>query len=114
MSSFKIVQRTDGIKALEKGVKNKWIWKWTEVMDENGDFLSDYYRKIKEPGCACCMWCNRRITYGSSGRKAIMNHAKTDSHKSARTERKNNQTLPACFRFTGVAGRYVKLISLLK
>lgn len=111
MSSFKIIERSDDLKSLEKGVKNKWVWKWTEDKDENGDFVSEYCRKIKEAGCACCIWCNKKITYGSSGKKAILNHAKKDNHRSSRAARMNNQTLPASFTFTGDAGRYEKIVN---
>ena len=50
--STKVIERTDDIKALEVNVKNKWNWSWMEDKDNNGDFMSEYVRKINQPGVA--------------------------------------------------------------
>ena len=41
------------IKNVDEGVKNKFRWNWLEEKDSNGDFLSDYVRKISAPGKSC-------------------------------------------------------------
>lgn len=66
-----IVERSENtnFKELDKGVRNKWKWSWLEKKDENGDFISEYTRKIKKPGLAICTWCNGKQTnYGESGK----------------------------------------------
>ena len=46
-----------------------------EEKDDNGDFMSSYVRKLKQPGEAWCLWCKDIIKYGSTGKKAILvNH----------------------------------------
>jgi len=40
------------LKGIEKNVKNKWNWSWMEERDANADFLSEYIRKINQPGIA--------------------------------------------------------------
>ena len=49
MMAYKIVDRTIDLKELEKSVKNKFRWSWLEEKDSNGDYLSEYIRKIDEP-----------------------------------------------------------------
>ena len=69
MASFKVLQRTDDINKLEKTVKNKWKWQWLELKEEiNGDFLSEFVRKIDITGHALCEWCNKKINYAQSGK----------------------------------------------
>ena len=48
------------VRDLEEGVKNKWRWSWLEIKDENGDYLSEYIRKIRQPGKAICVWCGEK------------------------------------------------------
>ena len=38
-------------------------------------------RKTKESGKAYCIWCNQDIKYGSRGKVALTNHAKTSTHQ---------------------------------
>ena len=59
--SSKVIERTDDIKALEANVKKKWNWSWMEDKDNDGDFMSEYIRKINQPGVALCIWCNKQL-----------------------------------------------------
>ena len=63
------VDRTADNDTVEKGVKNRWKWKWLEEKDANGIFLSDYIRKIKKPGFARCTICMCELKYASGGKK---------------------------------------------
>ena len=53
---------------------------WLEEKDVNGDFISDYIRKIDAGGLAFCVYCNKPVCYGSSGKKDILAHAKKSPH----------------------------------
>ena len=66
-------------------------------------FLSDYIRKVNTAGKAMCIICNLVISYGTSGRKALLKHSKSDSHKLKRKVRDTNQTLPTCVAATSAA-----------
>ena len=57
------------IKAIDKGVKNKWVWEWLEEKDSEDYFLSDYVRKLDIAGMAKCIIYNETLKYGSSGKK---------------------------------------------
>ena len=69
MMNTKVLQRTDDLKALEVNIKNKWNWSWLEERDGNGDFLSEYIRKVNQPGIALCVWCNKQLKYASASRQ---------------------------------------------
>ena len=56
--------------------KSKWNWSSLEEKDVNGDFISDYIRKIDASGLAFCVYCNKPVSYGCSGRKDILAHAR--------------------------------------
>ena len=55
--------RSCNLKEIEKDVKNKFRWQWLEAKDCNGDFLSDYVRKLPKPGFAFCIWCDSNLDY---------------------------------------------------
>ncbi|XP_041465527.1 uncharacterized protein LOC121416126 isoform X2 [Lytechinus variegatus] len=95
-----IIEREEGcVRDLEEGVKNKWRWSWLEIKDENGDYLSEYIRKIRQSGKAICMWCNgKQINYGASGFKALRGHATSKGHRQWRGARKGAQLLPSVFQ----------------
>ena len=62
--TFKIVERNIGLDAwnvIDKDVKNKWVWNWLLEKDLNNDYLSDYVRKIDQPGVAICTWCKELL-----------------------------------------------------
>ncbi|RUS75553.1 hypothetical protein EGW08_016678, partial [Elysia chlorotica] len=48
MMPDQFVDRTTDLKAIEHGIRNKFRWQWLEEKDCNGDFLSDYVRKLKK------------------------------------------------------------------
>ena len=74
-----MLQRTDSLADIEKGVKNKWVWGWCESPDANGDYLSDYIWKVNLSGAAICQ-CNKKISYGNGGKNVLKQHAKKQVH----------------------------------
>ena len=46
-----------------------------EEKDENGDYLSSYVRKINVSGSAFCIYCNKPLVYGNTGKKDLHKHA---------------------------------------
>ena len=66
------VDRNADIKKIDSGIKNRWNWKWLEVRDSNGIFLSDYIRKLDLPGFARCTICPHDINYGNGGKRNII------------------------------------------
>ena len=36
------VDQSADIKKIDHGIKNGWNWKWMEVKDHNGTFLSEF------------------------------------------------------------------------
>ena len=56
--------------------------------------LADFMRKTEEAGKACCIWCNQDIKYGSRGKAALTDHAKTLAHQKIFEIRKTNYSLP--------------------
>ena len=69
------VDRTFDLKTIEASVKNKFKWDWLQQKDGNDDFLSDYVRKIPEPGIAYCLYCHQRFNYGTRGKSYVLRHA---------------------------------------
>ncbi len=70
--SRKILERSDDVKAVEQGVKNKWKWAWLELKDSSQDYLSEYIRKVDKAGQAICTLCNKTINYSQSGKLIII------------------------------------------
>ena len=60
--------------------KNKWNWSCLKEKDVTGDFILDYTRKIDASGLAFSIYCNKPASYGSSGKKDILVHAKKSRH----------------------------------
>ena len=75
-----------------------------------GARLADFMRKTEEPGKACCIWCNQDIKYGSRGKVASTDHAKTSAHQKIFEIRKTNYSLPG---FLVVASFYFPLDKLI-
>ncbi|XP_023154459.2 enoyl-CoA delta isomerase 2 isoform X1 [Amphiprion ocellaris] len=46
---FKQVDRHADVRAVDATVKNAFRWSWLEEKDTNGDFLSEYIRKLDKP-----------------------------------------------------------------
>ena len=65
--------------------------------DVNGDFLSDYIKKIDQPGVAVCSWCNETIVYGSSDKKRLHSHTKLNKEKHLKNKSiiSQNTTIPS-------------------
>ena len=76
--TYKILFRENNISGRQVDVacKNKWNWPWLEEKDVNGDFISDCIRKMDASGLAFCIHCNKSVSYGSSGKKDILAHAR--------------------------------------
>jgi len=61
-------EECENTKDIDINIKNKFRWSWLETKDENGDFLSEFIRKVNQPGIAICTWCgDKPINYGGSG-----------------------------------------------
>ena len=75
--TYKIISQENNKsgREVDAGCKNKWNWSWLEE-DVNGDFILDYIRKIDASGLAFCIYCNKPVSYGSSGKKDILAHAR--------------------------------------
>ncbi|XP_019731634.1 uncharacterized protein LOC109519504 [Hippocampus comes] len=97
---FKQVDRQADLHAIDASVRNTFKWSWLEEKDVNGDFLSDYIRKVDKPGLAICIWCNDTLRYGSSGKKDLKTHSKKAKHNAVRKSLQTNQSLPAMFSAT--------------
>ena len=49
----------------------------------NGDYLSAYRRKINVGGSAFCIYCNKTLVYGNTGKNDLLKHAtKSTEHLS--------------------------------
>ena len=57
------------------------MWNWLLKKDVNGDFLSDYVKKISQAGVTICLWCKESLHYDSSGKKRIKLHAVQNKEK---------------------------------
>ena len=87
------------VKVIDRGVRNKWIWAWCDKSlctgSPNEHLVGDCFRKLYEPGEAFCEWCEVTIKYGSSGCKALEQHAlKYEKHQKIFKERRTNYQLP--------------------
>ena len=71
--TYKIINRSESEDArkIDATCKNKWKWSWLEEKDENGDYLSSYVRKINVSGSAFCIYCNKPLVYGNTGKKDL-------------------------------------------
>ena len=85
--TYKIINRSESEDArkIDATCKNKWKWSWLEEKDENGDYLSSYVRKINVSGSAFCIYCNKPLVYGNTGKKDLLKHAtKSTEHLSSK------------------------------
>ena len=74
---YRVVLTSENAKKIDEKVKNKWNWAWLQEKDVNGDYLSDYMRKIDACGLAFCIYCNKTLSYGSTGKSDLFKHAKS-------------------------------------
>lgn len=98
MASLTFVDRNSDLKEIESTVKNKFKWCWLDEKDSNGDLLSDYVRKLSQPGNAYCIFCKYQLNYSSRGRSFITRHASSQHHMKRRNDVKSNQSLPSSFQ----------------
>ena len=82
-SNKEISREVANIKEIDKGVKNIFRWEWLQEKDCNDSFLSDYISKVDLPGKVVCTICKALISYQSSGKKDVKNHAKKKQQTSA-------------------------------
>ena len=78
------------------GIKNKWLWSWIAEKDANGDFLSDYFRKIDVPGKAFCIYCRCIFGYKGGGKRDLLRHAQNSKdHKKNKKLYLQNTIIPS-------------------
>ena len=100
MESEREIDRKTNIADIDTTVKNKFKWEWLATKDSNGEFFSNYVRKLNTSGVAICKWCDCRINYGSSGRKSFTSHSLSKKHQQKWKLLHNNQSLPAALSAT--------------
>ena len=68
--TYKIINRSESEDArkIDATCKNKWKCSWLEEKDVNGDYLSAYVGKITVGGSAFCIYCNKILVYGNTGK----------------------------------------------
>ena len=90
------------VKEIDKNVKNKWSWRWSENevtrdvprLGRSVTYkIKDCISKIDEPGFAFCTWCRDKIAYGSEGKKAIDKHVNRAKHVKEFSVRATNYQL---------------------
>ena len=59
------------VAAIESSVKNKWRWAWL-TEDEDSDIFGTWCKKTDQPGACLCMVCHKSLTYGTSGKRALV------------------------------------------
>ena len=99
--TYKIIKRSESEDArkIDATCKNKWKWSWLEEKDENGDYLSSYVRKINVSGSAFCIYCNKPLVYGNTGKKDLLKHAtKSTEHLSSKKNYLSITLLPLHWR----------------
>ena len=77
---MKILDRDANIKEIDAKCSNKFSWSWLEMKDNNGDFYSDWARKVNLAGKTLCIWCDDTLSYGSSGKKTLTKHSASAKH----------------------------------
>ena len=75
MAERRFIERREEaeVTVIDKTVRNKWSWKWTEKLVA-GTILGEFIRKLPRAGLAYCLWCRCDVNYGSRGWKAIEHH----------------------------------------
>ena len=59
---------------------NKWNWSWFKEKKCYENFISGYIRKIAASGLAFCIYYDKPLSYGSSGKKIFYTHARNSSY----------------------------------
>ena len=112
--TYKIISQENNKsrREVDAGCKNEnWSWNWSWLEDVSGDFISDYIRKIDASGLAFCIYCNKPVSYGSSGEKDILAHArKSPNHLRNKIDYHQSTCLPLSWSQSSTYGgtRYLK------
>ena len=58
MAERRFIERREEaeVTVIDKTVRNKWSWKWTEKLVD-GTILGECIRKLSRAGLAYCLWC---------------------------------------------------------
>ena len=76
--------------------QSKWKEDWLHQKDSAGDRFSEYFVKTDDEYNAKCLWCKKEIYFGSAGKAALAQHAKSKGHlfvADARKQRRADQVL---------------------
>lgn len=76
------------VKKIDAPVKNKWRWDWLD-----DELMQQYIRKVKVPGQAFCILCNRTLLYQSGGKRDLQRHMTGPVHLTAMKTVKSNYSL---------------------
>ena len=76
------------------------MWNWLLEKEFNGEFLSDYVRKISQTRVVICLWCKETLNYSSFGKKRINLGAWQNKEKHLKNEEMflKNITTPASWK----------------
>ena len=86
------MKRDVNLNDIDAGVKIKFKWDWLQNKVDSDEYFSDCFRNLKDAGLVYSVYCEDKINYGSSGKKALRRHVKRPSHV---TESKEKATQPA-------------------
>ena len=85
--TYKIINgsESEDARKMDATCKNKWKLSWLEEKYENGDHLSTYVKKINVSDSAFCIYCNKPLVYGTTGKKDLLKYAtKSTEHLSSK------------------------------
>ena len=78
----------DDVRAIDSKVKNRWRWDWLD-----NALMIQYIRKLKVPGQAYCVLCQKALMYKSGGKKDLKKHMDSPPHILAMNTVKTNYSL---------------------
>ena len=98
MAERRFIERREEaeVTVIDKTVRNKWSWKWTEKLVDGTILdlvLGECIRKLPRRGPRVhaldwhigvpghCLWCRWDVNYGSRGWKAIEQRCRKDKHR---------------------------------
>lgn len=94
------LKKDEPTREIDKGVKNKFNWRWLEhniSVTVDGSVvqckLGECIAKVDVPGKAECTWCKDIINYGSRGRVALSAHIESGKHKHQLKLRQTNYNI---------------------
>ncbi|KAI8777450.1 hypothetical protein BgiBS90_021653 [Biomphalaria glabrata] len=88
---------------LDQSVKNKWRWQWLETDNGTGTLFKEWCKKIDAPGVCYCIVCNQTLSYGSSGKKCLMDHSNNASHLIAFSSARNSYQIPGAISTSDIS-----------